>query len=71
MKFSYLEKFGLRIVPKYLGNSPAGFDVIRIKTDEVVSTCGTLCEAENFIDSQGSVFGKSILVGSAAEVKGY
>jgi len=70
MNYIYGKKYGLEIVPLHEGKAPVGFQVNK-STGEEVALFTSLSLAEEYLDRQGSVFGKGITVGSAAEVRGY
>jgi len=70
MVIHYTETNSFRIVPKYQGLSPVGFDVVDKDTNDVVVQTRMLYEAEEFILSSRRIMGGST-VGSAAEVEHY
>ena len=69
----YLEKGGMRIVPKYDGNAPGGFDIVDVVTGVGLAHRNTLYETEQFI-ADGLPNEKipiEDMFKSAAEVEGY
>ena len=70
MNIHYMDTSKFRIVPRYEGSSPVGFDVVKIRTGEVVTQTKMLYEAEEFIqDSKKEP--SEVVIGSAAEVRHY
>lgn len=71
MNYIYEQRYGFEIVPVYDRRNPTGFQILNSLTREKVAEFDNLCQAEKYISTQGNGFGKRIVAGSAAELKGY